>query len=301
MITYDIVKRNAKLLLTLTGFLPLEFEIFLVTFEKAWNDYIVKTHVVGKIRKRKYGGGRIPALKNIEDKLLFILIYMKLYPLQAVIGFLFGMGQPQANEWVHKLSGVLKTALADMRQLPERIPENLKKFLKDDGADEVVIDATERRRQRPKDKEKQKTFFSGKKKAHTVKNNLVVSPEDRKVKYLSGTYEGKKHDKRICDDENMTFPEGITLGKDTGYQGYEPEGVITRQPKKKPRGGELTRFEKNQNSIISSTRIIVEHVISGVKRCRIVKDVFRNTREKYDDLAMEIACGLHNIRTEYRS
>ena len=134
-----------------------------------------------------------------------------------------------------------------------------------------------------------------------MKNNLIVNPEDRKVKYLSGTCEGKKHDKKICDEENLTFPEGITLNKDTGYQGYEPEGVITRQPKKKPRGEELTRFEKNQNSIISSYRIIVEHIISGVKRCRIVKDVFRNTKEKYDDLVMEIACGLHNFRTECRS
>lgn len=226
---------------------------------------------------------------------------MKLYPLQAVIGFLFGMGQSQANEWIHKLSGVLKTALADIGHLPERIPENLKKILEDDGMVEVTIDATERRRQRPKDNEKQKLFFSGKKKTHTVKNNLIVNPEDRKVKYLSGTCEGKKHDKKICDEENLTFPEGITLNKDTGYQGYEPEGVITRQPKKKPRGGELTRFEKNQNSIISSYRIIVEHIISGVKRCRIVKDVFRNTKEKYDDLVMEIACGLHNFRTECRS
>ena len=288
MITYDIVKKNAKLLLTLTGFLPPEFEIFLIGFEKAWNDYITKTHVAGKNRKRKYGGGRNPTLNKTEDKLLFILIYMKLYPLQAVIGFLFGMGQSQANEWVHKLSGVLKTALADMGQLPERAPENLKNFLTDDGADDIIIDATERRRQRPKDNEKQKLFFSGKKKSHTVKNNLIVSPEDRKVKYLSGTCEGKKHDKKICDEENLTFPTGITLGKDTGYQGYEPEGVITSQPRKKPRGGELTRFEKNQNSIISGTRIIVEHVISGVKRCRIVKDIFRNTKEKYDDLVIEI-------------
>lgn len=300
MITYDIVKRNAKLLLTLTGFLPMEFEIFLKAFEKAWENYIIKNHVEGKDRKRKYGGGRKAALNKIEDKLLFILIYMKLYPLQEVIGFLFGMGQPQANEWIHKLSEVLKTALADIGQLPERIPENLKKILIDDGVDEVTIDATERRRQRPKDSEKQKIFFSGKKKTHAVKNNLIVNPEDRKVIYLSGTCEGKKHDKKICDEENLTFPDGITLNKDTGYQGYEPEGVITRQPKKKPRGGELTRFEKNQNSIISSSRIIVEHIISGVKRCRIVKDVFRNTKEKYDDLVMEIACGLHNFRTECR-
>ena len=80
-----------------------------------------------------------------------------------------------------------------------------------------------------------------------------------------------------------------------------PAGVNTRQPKKKPRGGELTVVEKDQNSLISKVRIIVEHVICGVKRCRIVKDVFPNTMDKFDDLVMEIACGLHNFRTAYRT
>ena len=80
MITYDDVKKNAKLLLTLTGFLPLEFEIFLIAFEKAWMDYIVKTHIDGKNRKRKYGGGRNtplwksvpPFFSNWSAKLRFV-------------------------------------------------------------------------------------------------------------------------------------------------------------------------------------------------------------------------------------
>ena len=128
-----------------------------------------------------------------------------------------------------------------------------------------------------------------------------MTVQGRKVKYLSKTYEGKMHDKKISDEENPTFPEGIILNKDIGFQGYEPKGVITRQPKKKPRGGTLSLFEKNQNIIISSTRIVVEHVISGIKRSRIVKDIFRNTKNAFDDLVMEIACGLHNFRTEMRS
>jgi len=300
MITYDAIKINIVLFLTFTGLYPKEFEKFLPFFKKAWENYIIENRIKGKERKRKYGGGRKSKLYKIEDKFLFILIYMKLYPLQAVIGFLFGMSQAQANEWIHILSAVFKTALADLGQLPERLPQNLEKLLRDEEAEEITIDATERRCQRPKDNEKQKQYYSGKKKTHTVKNNLIVNNEDRKVKYLSKTCEGKKHDKKICDEEQPTYPEGITLNKDTGYQGYEPEGVVTRQPKKKPRGGQLTHYEKNQNSIISSTRIIVEHVISGVKRCRIVKDVFRNTKENYDDLVMEIACGLHNFRTECR-
>ena len=59
--------------------------------------------------------------------------------------------------------------------------------------------------------------------------------------------------------------------------------------------------DKEINSLISKVRIMVEHVIAGVKRLRIVKEVFRNTKEKFDDLVMEIACGLHNFRTVARS
>jgi hypothetical protein len=77
-------------------------------------------------------------------------------------------------------------------------------------------------------------------------------------------------------------------------------GVKTFQPQKKPKGKELTPEQKEHNSLISSIRIVIEHIIAGIKRCRIVKDLFRNTTEKYDDLVMEIACALHNFRVYCR-
>jgi hypothetical protein len=88
--------------------------------------------------------------------------------------------------------------------------------------------------------------------------------------------------------------------QDSGFQGYQPEAVITYQPKKKPRGGELAIGERFINSVISSARIIVENIISGVKRCRILKDTFRNHLTGFDDVVMEIACGLHNLRVRHR-
>jgi hypothetical protein len=54
------------------------------------------------------------------------------------------------------------------------------------------------------------------------------------------------------------------------------------------------------NEIISGVRVIVENTIAGVKRCRIVKDVFRNTKEGFSDLVMEVACALHNLRMDCR-
>ena len=133
-----------------------------------------------------------------------------------------------------------------------------------------------------------------------MKNNLIIDIEERLVRSLSRTFAGRIHDKRICDEEDYTFPPGCVLFKDTGFQGFEPANVWTYQPKKKPRKQELSTEEKAENTMISSLRILVEHVISGVKRCRIVPDVFRNTKAQFDDLVMEIACGLHNFRTTLR-
>jgi hypothetical protein len=77
-----------------------------------------------------------------------------------------------------------------------------------------------------------------------VKNNLIVDIEEHRVRSLSGTYAGRIHDKRICDEEDYTFPPGCVLFKDTGFQGFEPEQVATYQPQKKPRNQELRAEEK---------------------------------------------------------
>jgi hypothetical protein len=85
-------------------------------------------------------------------------------------------------------------------------------------------------------------------------------------------------------------------------RGYAIE-IKPRSPieaRKKPKSRELTAEEKAENQIISSIRIVVEHIISGIKRCRIVKDIFRNTKAFFADQVMEIACGLYNFRTILR-
>jgi hypothetical protein len=300
MLSYDNVKDEPLSFRACTGLDKPEFEKLLIPFRKAWNTYIHEKHIKDKIRKRKYGGGRKPILSFIEEKLFFILFYFKTYPLQEVIALLFDMSQSQANVWIHKLSHVLKMALEEEHLLPERNPQHLEELLAACTSAEFIIDGTERRRQRPKDPQTQKTYYSGKKKAHTYKNNIIVDVHERKIQYMSQTYEGKKHDKKICDEENLTFPAYCILFKDTGFQGYEPPNVLTYQPKKKPKGKEHTEEDMFFNTLISSVRVTIEHVLSGVKRCRIVKDIFRNTQECFADLVMEIACGLHNLRAECR-
>ena len=97
------------------------------------------------------------------------------------------------------------------------------------------MDGSERRRQRPQDNAKQKAHESGKKKAHTDKNILLVNANTKKVAYLSPTVAGTTHDKKATDAAPITYPHHATLAKATGFQGYEPPGTQTRQPPKSPK------------------------------------------------------------------
>ncbi len=169
MLSYDTIKDTPTTLRSFTGLDKLEFERLLKAFEAAWNQYINDHRIQGKERKRSYGGGRKATLRTLEDKLLFILFYFKTYPLQEVIGIVFGISQSQANQWIHRLSEVLKKALGEENQLPERDPQHLKEVLAECSELAFIIDGTERRRQRPTDNEVQKSYYSGKKKLIRIK------------------------------------------------------------------------------------------------------------------------------------
>lgn len=297
--TYAELRTKPRTLCSLTGLRVQEFEELLASFARAWDSFVEATFE-HEGRKRAIGAGRKAHLRELEDKLLFILVYFRLYPTQAVQGFLFGMSQAQANEWIHRLSRVLNQALGYERQLPEREPAKLEALLSACPSLEFIIDGTERRINRPKDKADRKKYYSGKCKAHTVKN-LVLHERGGKVRYLSDTEAGKKHDKAIADEEKLSFPDGSTLWQDSGFQGFAPDGVSLQQPKKKPRNGSLTAIEKMNNRSISSVRVEVEHHIGGIKRCQILVQPFRNWVDHYVDDVMETACGLHNFRLTHRA
>lgn len=298
MLSYAKVEGKPYVLQSLTGLKPAEFEKLLVSFELAWQEYIEREYVQ-KPRVRRYGGGRQAALSSSVDKLLFILVYFRLYPTQAVQGFLFGIGQSQACEWIHKLSRILNQALGYEKQLPEREPARLGAVLRECPSLEFILDGTERPMNRPKDQDRQQDDYSGKKKRHTVTNDSI-SERGGKVVFLSDTYGGRVHDKAICNGEEYLFPAGSTLWQDTGFGGFAPPGVTIRQPKKKPRNQPLSEADKQHNQEISSQRVEIEHQIRGIKRCNIVVHPFRNRTDHYIDDVMETACGLHNFRLTHR-
>jgi hypothetical protein len=117
---------------------------------------------------------------------------------------------------------------------------------------------------------------------------------------MSWTCAGKWHEKSIADDEQYVLPAKSVLYQDMGFQGFVVACVTIQQPTKKPRGGELTLEQKEENRRIASEKMRIEHTICGVKRCRILKDKIRYWKDSIRDMVMEIACGLHNFRLRYR-
>ena len=171
MITYATLKKNPRRFISMTSLTLSEFDALLPTFIAQSAQLHSVTHTrAGKPRRRKAGGGNKPRLATPADQLLFILIYQKTYPLQTAHGLQFDLSQAQTNEWIHRLLPILERSLTSLKQMPER-----------DGAafatsgvtpaapTDLIIDGTERRRQRPKNPEKQREAYSGKKRPTRTK------------------------------------------------------------------------------------------------------------------------------------
>lgn len=293
-LSYLEAKENAKAFLAATSLNVDEFCKLCIVFKEEYE----KIFGLNSLDTSKPGRPR--ELSTIEDNLFFILFYNKNYTLQEIMGLIFSITQSRANEIIHELSPILQSSLGRLGCIPERSGPELEKYLQDEEQKDLLLDATERTIQRPCDNELQKQYYSGKSKSHTVKNIIICGQNDRRIKCLGKTVEGKKHDKKTVDEEFIKFPDGTNLRDDSGFIGYEPPNVNIIQPTKKPKGGTLTDKQKKENRLISSVRVVVEHIISGVKRLHIVKQVFRNKKEGFDDLVMEIACGLHNFRCDCR-
>ena len=239
MLTYATLQDRPREFLAATGLTHAEFTRVLPAFvaasavlyppDKTWE---------GKVRQRQSGGGAQDVLPQMDDQLLFILVYQKTSPLHIMHGLQCDLSQPQTNYWIHHLLPVLQRAFAALGMAPERDASRVATSpLALEGAPDGVIDGTERRRQRPTDATQQKEQYSGKKKTPTDKNLLLVNEHTKKVIYLGPTVASKTHDKQAADAAQICYPTNATLSKDTGFQGDEPAGVLTRQPKKTPQAG----------------------------------------------------------------
>src|SRR3954454_8583273 len=190
MITYSALQSDRREFLALTGLTLKEFPVLLNAFTAAYDRRYPKDRTLAdRPRQRCAGGGRKGALSCPEQKLLFLLVYLKTYPIQALMGELVGLSQPGVNYRVHRLLPILQEALDSLGALPERDPDAFARSQPAPGTEpRLIIDGTERRRQRPKSPEKQALHYSGKKKTHTDKNVAAADLAGGRVGFLSQTY-----------------------------------------------------------------------------------------------------------------
>lgn len=252
-------------------------------------------------RQRKVGAGQKGHLKTAEDKLFFILFYLKAYPTFDVLAFFSNKSRGRSCEAVHIYLHILQKALGRKIVLPERKITSVEEFLeKFPEVKDVFVDGTERRMQRPKQTKQNKRYYSGKKKGHTRKN-IVMADEKKRILLVSPTKAGRRHDKRLADRIHLMqhIPKEVGVWEDSGFQGAQdlhPNVLVAKRGRK---NHPLTRAEKQENHIISSFRIVVEHAIGGMKRYNVMTATLRNKIGIFDDRIAVVTAALWNYHLTY--
>jgi DDE superfamily endonuclease/Helix-turn-helix of DDE superfamily endonuclease len=294
MLNLEHILRDDRLLRAMTGLNRKAFENLLPSFSETYRQSQIKPEVE---RKRAPGGGRKATLRTNRDKLFYILLYCKCYPTFDLMSVLFDFDRSCAWDWVHGLLPILEQTLGHKQVLPERKVRSMEEFLERfPQVKEVIFDGTERPVQRPKDPDKQKEHYSGKKKRHTRKH-ITGSTRKKRVILLTKARGGKIHDKRQLDEEDIVgnIPDEVAIEGDLGFQGLHNEFDNVHLPHKKPKGKELSEQQKQENQAFSRQRVACEHAHAGIKRYRSVTDVYRNRVPDFDDRLMLNAAGLWNL------
>jgi len=253
-------------------------------------------------RLRLAGAGRKPSLKSDWDKLFFVLFYYKTYPTFRFAQLLWSIDKRNIQIWVRRLEKVLFACLGYELTLHTTRVKGLNHWLEVcPQLSEFIVDCTERQIRRPKEAVKQEFYYSGKKKRHTVKNQLLVSPRDKRILHISDTVEGKRHDKQVFEDSWIytRLPKITKALGDSAYQGVHHPFLRLTVPQKKPPNKELSEEMKAQNKLISQIRVRVEHPISYLKHFNILSQVFRSQISKADLPFKTIAC-IYNFTRTYR-
>ena len=283
----------------LTSLTQQEFMVLLRFFAPLCQQYYQYHDLKGNHRKlARYEERADSSLPGAANKLLFILTYMKENPNQAYHGVLFCMSQSKVSQWIQQLSPLLQEALDRMGKLPTRQVCQFYHLLCSCIESVLFMDVAERRIGRSGDYQVQKLYYSGKKGYHTLKNLLITNLEGNVI-FLGETWEGSTHDKTMYDAAELIFPDDeYSLWVDLGFLGIEANGIEVILPEKKPKGRELTNYQKELNGLIASIRVKVEHAIAGVKRLKITRNQVRLHGWQARDRMMNIACGLHNLRCQ---
>jgi hypothetical protein len=165
MINIQRAMKSNRVLKSLTGLSIEKFKELAKYFEIILIEDVAKRRKSVKNRIRAAGGGNKHTLSSVEDKLFYILFYTKVYPTFDMAGFIFDVNRSQSNRWMHSLLPLLEQALDRRIVLPKRQIKDMQEFMNlFPEIQDIFVDATERRVQRPQDNKKQKRVYSGKKK-----------------------------------------------------------------------------------------------------------------------------------------
>ena len=255
-----------------------------------------------KKRVREIGGGRKSKLINDYQKLFFILFYYKTYPTFRFAQVVYSLDKRNIQLWVKFLAPVLFSTLGYELSLKQRRKISRWDLWLEEYPElsEFIVDATERAIQRPKDNLVQEMYYSGKKKHHSVKNQILVSPATKRILAVSDTVPGTVHDKKLFEATRMLpyLPENALGMGDLGYLGTDDLNPYLKMiiPKKKPPGKELTDGDKVNNKAISQIRVRVEHPFSYLKHFNILSQKFRGRINQQNlDLPFKTIAAIYNF------
>jgi len=235
---------------------------------KRYHDYELKRLSKRKNRKRSIGAGR-PFKLDVKDRFLMLLVYYRLYITYTLTGFLFDLDQSNICRDIQKIESLIRKCLpipqkiyklTKRLQTPEEVEKYFPGFLS-------FIDCTEQSIPRPTDNKRKKIFYSGKKKRHTVKTQIMVNNRGFII-HKSNHKKGRRHDYDIYKENRPVTPKEVVNVVDLGYLGIEkdfPE-QLSSIPKRKKRNQELSDDHKNYNKNHSKKRIVIEHTICRLKK-----------------------------------
>lgn len=244
-----------------------------------------------KVRIIAAGGGRKPKLSP-EEQIILTLTYLRHLTTFQLLGIQFGVSETTANDtfnyWLPILGELLPPSLLEEVKKNSNDHEMIKEILTEF---ELIIDSCEQPIERPSEYQEQKKYYSGKKKNHTRKNQIIVLPEGKDIVDIVAGKHGPKSDINLFRERKKEFDQSQKFNADKAYEG-EPS---IKTPKKKPKKQELTPEQKEKNKELASERIFVEHLIRLLKIFRVAQERFRLKSRKYEQVIMTI-CGLVRLR-----
>ena len=268
-VIYNKLSKDKALFRNITGIDSDKFEIL---YNK-----LIPVYTSSENKRRK-AMGKIFRL-SLKDRLLVTLVYYRTYTTCKFMGFIFRVDAST----VCRNTNYISKLLLPIFRIPKR-----KIKISDDELLKIFVDCTEQEINRPKNVDKRKNFYSGKKKRHTVKIQAIVD-NNGKILTTSNSLFGKKHDKKIYDKERIIIPKHTKIIGDTAYIGTN---II--HPIRKKKGKELTHPQKKYNKKIGSIRVKVEHAFGKMKKFRILGNKFRNPLKTHSIIFKNIA-GIVNL------